>query len=156
MRFMGVDSPQIQRSILKNVISSSPEDTWTLGAEISSLFKPGDVITFQGELGAGKTTLIKSIVSSIADISEQQITSPTFTYLHIYGKNSPIYHFDLYRIDSSQKFINMGFLDYLEENGISLIEWPQVIKTLLPLPRYEIELAYLDATTRNIVLSQLH
>ena len=127
-------------------ITNSLEQTFTAGREIAKDLRAGDVVAFIGDLGAGKTTLIKGILSDAADV-----TSPTFTYLNVYLQTPMIYHFDLYRIDSAQKFIAMGFEEYFEEGGICLIEWAENIWDLLPAKASFIKITHLDESSRKII-----
>ncbi len=91
----------------------------------------GDIVAFHGDLGAGKTTMIKGIIHALTGIEEREVQSPTFTTLNLYDGPPTIYHFDLYRMSNSQEFIEKGFLDFFGD-GICLIEWPERIPSLLP------------------------
>jgi tRNA threonylcarbamoyladenosine biosynthesis protein TsaE len=112
--------------------SRSVEETKKIGQEIAKKIKKGQIVAFVGGLGAGKTSLIKGIASQINSINEDEISSPTFTYLNIYPGNITIYHFDLYRIKDERQFLSMGFEEYFGGEGISLIEWSEKITSLLP------------------------
>ena len=105
----------MQNSI-KEFLSSSLEETKNFGKKIAKTLKKGDTIGFFGNLGAGKTTLIKTIASNITNIKENEITSPTFTYLNIYYGDINIYHFDLYRIKDKTQFMDMGFFEYFSKD----------------------------------------
>lgn len=85
------------------------------------------MLTFSGELGAGKTTFIRSLVEGATQLSPREVSSPTFTYLHIYQGKNTIYHFDLYRLKTADDFFAAGFSDYLEVDGICCIEWAEKI-----------------------------
>lgn len=110
---------------------SSLDETHGFAKTLAKELLPGDVLAFYGDVGAGKTTLIKSIVSTFG-YPKSEVTSPTFTYLNIYNANLPIYHFDLYRFENEEEFLQKGFDEYFEANGLCLIEWAEKIPSLLP------------------------
>jgi tRNA threonylcarbamoyladenosine biosynthesis protein TsaE len=110
------------------------------------------VLLFHGEMGAGKTTLIKEICKELG--SDDSISSPTFSIVNEYItlNNNTIYHFDFYRINSEEEAYNIGIEDYFHTDAWCLIEWPSVIKNLLPLITNNIYLTKLDDKQRNIQL----
>ncbi|MBJ7448839.1 MAG: tRNA (adenosine(37)-N6)-threonylcarbamoyltransferase complex ATPase subunit type 1 TsaE [Parachlamydiales bacterium] len=113
-------------------ISRSAEETVAYGRKIAADLKPNSVLCFFGDLGAGKTTLIKGIVAYSTGISEQEIVSPTYIYLHSYPGKTTVHHFDLYRLQDPEEFLAMGFDEMLEAGGITCIEWSERIQNLLP------------------------
>ena len=110
------------------------------------------VLTLTGPLGAGKTTLVSKLLRSYG--ITQEITSPTFTYVNVYGNQAgqTFYHFDLYRIGSLDEFLQAGFYEYLyQPNSLAIIEWPEVILPLLTHDVCHIELDYdADIDTRMV------
>lgn len=98
------------------------------------------IFAFYGSLGAGKTTLIKELISTITAVKKTDVTSPTFTYVQTYGNEPSVHHFDLYRINTLSQFEAMGFGEYLEE--MCFIEWPEVIEEILPLKTVRIRIGY--------------
>ena len=118
--------------IISEYYSTSVEETKKIGKEIAKELKKGQIIAFLGNLGAGKTSLIKGLVNELNSLKEDEICSPTFTYLNIYTGKINVYHFDLYRIKNTEQFIAMGFDEYFDKNGICLIEWSEKITTILP------------------------
>lgn len=136
--------------------SASAEETKLWGKNLANQIKAGQIIAFIGELGAGKTTLIKGLVSILNDISENQITSPTFNYLNIYPGKHPIYHFDLYRIKNEEHFLEMGFDEYLStKEGVTLIEWSEKITPLLPSKTWVVHILSVSEEQRKITLLSL-
>ncbi len=102
--------------------------------EINKQLEDVLLLTLEGSLGAGKTTLVKALLEGLG-VNPDEVTSPTFTYVNAYKLPSgkKVYHFDLYRVTNVDHFIEMGFDEYLEDkNAIILIEWPEVIKNILP------------------------
>src|SRR3989339_1046915 len=107
--------------------TKSSEDTQEVGRTIAKLIRLGDVVCLTGDLGAGKTTLMKGFSQELADISPDEVTSPTFTYLHIYSGSQKIHHFDLYRLSSSTEFLSLGFDEFFSKDTICCVEWPDKI-----------------------------
>ncbi|MGI8820287.1 MAG: tRNA (adenosine(37)-N6)-threonylcarbamoyltransferase complex ATPase subunit type 1 TsaE [Chthoniobacterales bacterium] len=113
------------------LISSSPEDTAHSGAECARNARVGDVFALSGDLGAGKTQWTKGFVAAIG--SNAAVTSPTFTLIHEYtGGRCPVYHFDFYRLEQPEAVLALGFDEYVESDGICIIEWADRFPQLLP------------------------
>ncbi len=106
------------------------EDTRTIGRTLGALLKAGDVIGLVGDLGVGKTTLTQAIAEGMG--IEERVTSPTFTLVQEYGIEPPMFHFDPYRLDSPEDMCDFGFADYLEQEGVVVVEWADKIQALLP------------------------
>jgi tRNA threonylcarbamoyladenosine biosynthesis protein TsaE len=110
------------------------------------------VLLFNGEMGVGKTTLIKQLCKELG--SEDNISSPTFSLVNEYNaKDEIIYHFDFYRIEDEEEALDIGLEDYLYSNNWCFIEWPQNIENLLPLDAVEIHLSILEDGSRKIQLN---
>ena len=104
--------------------TKSPAETIALGRELTTLLRPPKLILLSGELGAGKTTLVKGIAQGFQAASEEDVTSPTFTLIHEYrGPAATLYHIDLYRIDTQRELDTLAIDDLMGENAILLIEW---------------------------------
>lgn len=108
----------------------------------------GDILFFYGDLGAGKSTLIRSLLRSYFSDKDLIVRSPTYTYYQKYGKN--IYHFDLYRVDNPEDLFLIGATDILEnKENICLIEWPEILWETI-MPNKKISITYADNGNRNI------
>ncbi len=120
--------------------------------EMISHFENTKIFAFYGELGAGKTTLIKSICQSLHVTDE--VTSPTFSLVYEYGtaKNELIYHFDFYRINSVEEIFDIGFEEYLYSGNYCFIEWPAIIAHLLPPEAKNIAIERKDQDVREIIM----
>jgi len=129
--------------------SSSLDDTRAFGKDFAKKIKPGSLVAFFGELGAGKTTLIKSIANHFG-ASQDDVNSPTYVYVQTYETTPKIHHFDLYRLKNKNDFISMGFEEYFEEESICLIEWPERISSLLPKNTIQVHLDVVDQKRRKI------
>ena len=116
---------------MATIISRDPADTLAQGRAEGARCQPGDVIALCGDLGAGKTQFVKGLAVGLATGAE--VTSPTFTLIHEYaGGRLPVYHFDLYRLGSAAEALALGFDEYLDGGGVSVIEWADKFPDLLP------------------------
>ena len=117
------------------------------------LEKPHKVILFHGNMGVGKTTLIKEICKTLG--TEDLISSPTFSIVNEYitSNDETIFHFDFYRIDNEEEAYNIGVEDYFDSNHWCLIEWPSVVENLLPLENVNVYLTVLEDGQRNIQIN---
>lgn len=109
---------------MKTFTTHSAEETTELGRKLAAELKPGSVVLLRGELGAGKTTLIKGIAEGFNAAEAGAVTSPTFTLIHEYrGPKAILYHIDLYRIDTQRELDTLALDDLMEPDTILLIEW---------------------------------
>ena len=120
------------------VVTCSAEETRILGASLSPLLLPGDVISLTGDLGAGKTCFVQGLAMALG--VQGHVTSPSFTIVHQYEARYPIVHLDVYRLDSFQEVLDLGFEEFLNPQAILLIEWGDAIEPLLPRTHLRIEL----------------
>ena len=131
--------------------SHSEKDTIELAQNIESEKFPNMVICLNGELGSGKTVFVKGFASSLG--IDENITSPTFTFIKEYNTGEmPLYHMDVYRLDNGDDN-SIGLTDYFYKNGVTIIEWADVIKNSLPEERLDIKFKVIDDDTRVLVLS---
>ena len=105
-------------------LTNSPEETEAVGKRLGEKLKPGAVIAYQGDLGAGKTAFTRGVALGLG--AKEQVTSPTYTIVNEYlsGKY-PLFHFDMYRLASSDDLFDIGWEDYLERGGICAVEWSE-------------------------------
>ncbi len=130
-------------------VSNNKDETRSFGAFLAPFFKPGDVVLLEGDLGAGKTTLVGG-VSKALHISDEVI-SPTFNIMKCYFKGDiPLYHIDAYRLENQN--IELGLDEYIEGNGVCFIEWPQYIAPLIPDEHLSIKLSNIDLNRREITI----
>jgi tRNA threonylcarbamoyladenosine biosynthesis protein TsaE len=108
----------------REFITRSPEETVALGRTLAEMLTPPKIVVLRGDLGAGKTTLVKGIAEGFHAASEEDVTSPTFTLIHEYrGPGAILYHVDLYRVDTLRQLETLGLDDLIAENSVLLIEW---------------------------------
>lgn len=128
----------------------SAEETASIGLQLAKRLQKGAIVCFFGDLGSGKTTFIKGMAEAYSTKPQQQVHSPTFVYLNIYDGQTPLYHFDLYRLRDADEFLSMGFDEMLYSDGICCIEWSERIASLLPQDCIRVEFMQLEEKTRQI------
>lgn len=132
-----------------SVITSNLEQTWRMGELLGALLGPGDIVCLYGDLGAGKTSLSYGIALGL-EVKEQYITSPTFTFVNEYEGRVPFYHIDLYRLKDPEELENIGFEEYLDSDGVTVIEWAERAEDELPEERLSVYLNYVNENSREI------
>ena len=115
---------------MERYLSHSPEETMKIAARFAQKLRPGDVVAYRGGMGAGKTAFTRGVVSAFGD--PDQVSSPTFALVHEYATQPVIWHFDMYRVENFDDLYSTGFFDYLEQDGILLIEWSENVEGALP------------------------
>ena len=128
------------------------EKTREIGSKLGELLTPKSVICLIGDLGAGKTTMTQSLARALG--VDDYITSPTFTIVNEYEGKMPLYHFDVYRIGSSEEMYDIGFDEYIDGDGVCIIEWANLIEDILPDEYLYIELRYKDMS-REMILNPI-
>lgn len=114
------------------------EKTEEFGIKLGKLLNPGDIVCLNGDLGAGKTTLTKSIGLGLG--VDDYITSPTFALINEYEGRMPVYHFDVYRLENVEELYDLGFDEYFYGRGVSIIEWADKIEKLIPKERIVLDI----------------
>lgn len=132
-----------------SIITSSTEQTEELGRVIGSLLEPGDLLCLYGDLGAGKTHLSFGIAQGL-DVREQYITSPTFAFVNEYEGRIPFYHIDLYRLKDPSELEGIGFEEYVESDGATVIEWAERADDELPKESLSIYLSHVSENSREV------
>ena len=135
---------------MKKFMTDCQEKTIELGKKIGEVLNPGDVVLLTGDLSAGKTTITKGIGLALG--VKKVINSPTFTIVKGYkGTKCPLYHLDLYRLDGVNNDFDLE--EYMESDGVCVIEWPFQVEEILPKEYLMIDLNRLDATNREITIT---
>ena len=132
------------------VISRSAEHTRRLGNSLGKLLQGGEIIGLVGELGTGKTCCVRGLTEGLEVSQETWIRSPTFTLVNEYHGRLPIYHIDLYRIESTDELEELNLREYLYSNGVSLIEWFEYFPAGEVDDHLEIKLAYGEGSKRQV------
>jgi len=133
-------------------ISHSPEETVAKGRELAAQLRAPAIVLLQGELGSGKTTLAKGIISGLGAAREEDVTSPTFTLVHVFHNHCQVYHVDLYRVEDAHDFQTLGLEDVLTEQAIVIVEWPERFALRTDWPVVRISLEHLEQDARRITI----
>ncbi|MGN1208568.1 MAG: tRNA (adenosine(37)-N6)-threonylcarbamoyltransferase complex ATPase subunit type 1 TsaE [Christensenellales bacterium] len=142
------------------IVVESLNETENLAKNLSKKIENGMVILLYGEIGAGKTTFTKFLLQHLG--VKSVVSSPTFTLLNEYSGDFPIYHFDMYRIQNVEEIYELGFEDYINsknspftKTGLTLIEWPENVKDVLPKDAVKIEIKKLGNNKRKFIIDNL-
>lgn len=138
--------------LLLDTVTKSESETAAVAEQFAARLQAGDTVLFYGELGAGKTTFIRSLVRHFA--SDIAVSSPTFALINVYPTDPMIYHIDLYRLGSEADLFDLGMDEYLNAGGITLIEWAEKCGSLTPERAYAVRIAISDATERSIKIEE--
>lgn len=132
-------------------VTHSPEETVALGRKLADSLTPPKLVLLRGELGAGKTTLVKGIAEGFLAASQEDVTSPTFTLVHEYrAQSTNLYHIDLYRVDTPRQLETLGLDDLIGENSVLLIEWGEKFPRFVRECDVEIALERLGDNDRRV------
>ena len=129
-------------------ITNSAEETIQYATEMASNLKLGSVYGFQGDLASGKTTFIKGLLAGLG--YRGMVNSPTFTLINEYNGDSKVIHIDCYRENSVERWVRLGIMEYFNSNSIILIEWPEIIESILPSTTKYINFKNIDTNVRRI------
>lgn len=137
---------------MKRFETHGEEETIELGRRIAATLPKRAVVLLIGNLGAGKTTLAKGIISGLGAAEPEDVTSPTFTLIHEYGEGR-VYHIDLYRLDRAEQLATLGLDEIFDREAVVLIEWGERFPKLLPDDRIEIRIEPLNEDSRRIEIT---
>lgn len=141
------------KKLLREITTQSADETIAFGRTLAGLLRPPKLVLLRGDLGAGKTTLVKGIAAAFEAAAEEDVTSPTFTLVHEYrGPRATLYHIDLYRVDTPRELETLALDDLRSENSLLLIEWGEKFPRLLRERDVEISLERKGESRRSIKL----
>lgn len=135
------------------IITRSSGETERLGADIGSLLLPGYFLALQGELGGGKTCLTRGIVASLAPQSAHLVASPTYAIMNCYPGDTPVYHFDFYRLTCDDDIVELGFEEFFYGEGVCVVEWSERLTELLPVDVLTLQFEYTGEDQRTITIT---
>jgi len=136
---------------MREVVTHSAEETIALGRSLAPSLAPPKLVLLRGDLGAGKTTLVKGIARAFDAAEEEDVTSPTFTLIHEYrGPQVNVYHIDLYRVDTPRQLETLGLDDLTQENSLLLLEWGEKFQRFVDERDVEIQIEHLGEDERRI------
>lgn len=136
----------------EETITHSAEETTRWGREFAKRLKAPVLVLLTGDLGSGKTTLTKGIVAGLGAAKEDEVTSPTFTLVHVYGTAHKVYHGDLYRIETFHDFETLGFEDVFASPAVVILEWSERFPLQSPWPQIRVKLEHLGGDARRIAV----
>ena len=137
----------------EEIITHSAEETIAWGRELAKRLQPPVLVLLSGELGSGKTTLTKGLVTGLNAATEDEVTSPTFTLIHEYGGGQKVFHGDLYRIENFHDFETLGLEDIFARPAIVILEWSENFPLKTPWPQMRLHLQHLGGESRRISAS---
>jgi tRNA threonylcarbamoyladenosine biosynthesis protein TsaE len=138
--------------VAEEIITHSAEETTAWGREFAKRLKAPVLVLLTGDLGTGKTTLTKGLVFGLGAANENDVTSPTFTLVHVYGKQARVYHADLYRIESFHDFETLGLEDLFASPAVAILEWSEKFPLQSPWPQVRVRLEHLGGDKRKITV----
>ena len=136
-------------------LTHSPEETIELGAKLSRQLPGSCLVVLEGELGSGKTTLVKGIVSGLGVARQEEVTSPSFTLVHEYGRDRKVYHADLYRVEGARELATLGLEDLLEQEGTVIVEWGEKLLGQEAEAQVRIHMELLEGDDRRVTIEGL-
>jgi tRNA threonylcarbamoyladenosine biosynthesis protein TsaE len=139
--------------VAEEIITHSSEETTNWGREFAKRLRAPVLVSLTGDLGSGKTTLTKGIVAGLGAAREDEVTSPTFTLVHVYGTTAKVYHADLYRIESFHDFETLGLEDVFAKPAVVILEWSERFPLQSPWPQVRVRLEHQGGDSRRISVS---
>ncbi len=136
----------------KAYLTSCEEETEACGEKLAQSLKPGDVVALYGDLGAGKTAFVRGLARGLG--VTESVSSPTFTIVNEYPGATPLFHFDLYRLQSAEELFDIGWEDYLDRGGVCALEWSERGEGAIGPEAVRVAIRRLDETRREIAISR--
>jgi tRNA threonylcarbamoyladenosine biosynthesis protein TsaE len=138
-------------TVTREITTRSADETIAFGRTLAELLAPPKLVLLRGDLGAGKTTLVKGIAAAFEAAAEEDVTSPTFTLVHEYrGPHANLFHIDLYRVDTPRELETLGLDDLRTDNSLLLVEWGEKFPRLVRERDVEIALESVGESSRQI------
>ena len=138
------------RRTIQDVTTSSPEETVAFGRALAARLRAPALVLLSGELGSGKTTLVKGLVSGLGLAGEEEVTSPSFVFVHVYGNHLRLYHVDLYRVDGVAELESLGLEDLMAEKAIVVVEWAERLRLPGLRPALRVQMEVVSDVQRRI------
>lgn len=134
------------------IVTHSPAETLAFGRALARELHPPCLVVLEGDLGSGKTTLTKGIISGLGLAPEEEVTSPSFTLVHEYGRERKAYHVDLYRVEGTQELATLGLEEIFAQPAIVVVEWGEKLGDNVPAPYLRIQMEYVASEERKITV----
>lgn len=140
---------------MKKIYTNSEEETRREARRLAKTLRPGTIVLLYGGLGSGKTTFVKGLAEGMGVAGKEDVTSPTFVLMHIYQGKVPLYHFDLYRLESDKELEAIGFDEFLSDAGaVCCVEWPERAASFFTGNELEVRLEILEKNRRLLILGK--
>jgi tRNA threonylcarbamoyladenosine biosynthesis protein TsaE len=136
-------------------VTHSPEETIAFGRELAVYVQPPCLVLLEGDLGAGKTTIVKGFVAGLGAASEDEVSSPSYTLVHEYGRAGKVYHADLYRIEGARDLATLGLDDLAGQSTTVFVEWGEKLGDNTPIPCVKIQMEHLGSDQRRILVERM-
>jgi len=137
---------------MQTFVSKSEKETEAFAENFAQSLKAGSVVAFEGDLGAGKTAFVRGLARGLGSLDS--VSSPTFAIVNEYDGSLPLFHFDMYRIETLGELYSIGFFEYLERGGVLAIEWSENIYSALPDDSIFVTIEKVDENTRKITVKE--
>jgi len=135
---------------MESFVSHSEKETYEFAEKLTARLSRGSTLAFEGGLGAGKTAFVRGVAKALN--ARDSVSSPTFAIVNEYDADIPLFHFDMYRIETLSELYSIGFFEYLERGGICLIEWSENIYSALPEDTVFVKIEVVDENTRKFTV----
>ena len=135
------------------IVSSSAEQTMEVGRQLAHRLRPPVLVLLSGDLGSGKTTITKGIISGLGVAREEDVTSPTFTLVHVFHNHVKVFHVDLYRVEGLHDMESLALEDAFAEPAVVIIEWAERFRLRSDWPQVVIHLEHVEADTRRLTIT---
>ncbi len=145
----------MEEEILFDIVTHSADETLAFGRRLAASLQLPCWVLLQGELGSGKTTLAKGIVSGLGAARADEVTSPSFTLVHEYGDENKVYHVDLYRVEDARELATLGLDDLLAQPATTIVEWGERLGDDVPVPGVLVQVEYSNGEERRIRVKRL-
>jgi tRNA threonylcarbamoyladenosine biosynthesis protein TsaE len=138
-------------SIIMTILTNNENETVREGEKLGRKVKPGAVIALYGDLGAGKTAFTRGLAAGLG--IKMNVTSPTFTIVNEYPGGTPLYHFDMYRLENENELFDIGWDDYLDRGGVCAVEWSEKVPGVFPKDTITVKIKKLGDNSRSLEIT---
>lgn len=136
----------MKKMLLKTTGDAS--ETEMIGRDLARILGAGDIVALYGPIGSGKTCFVRGLACGLG--CSQKVKSPSFSLINEYSGNLPLYHIDFYRLEKEAEIIDLGWIDYLDSDGVVAIEWAERVRNILPPNRFDVYLTFLGPGERRV------
>jgi tRNA threonylcarbamoyladenosine biosynthesis protein TsaE len=128
--------------------TGNASETEKIARDMAAILEPGDIVALYGPVGSGKTCFVRGLARGLGCV--QEIKSPSFSLVNEYSGSVPLYHIDFYRLEKEAEIIDLGWIDYLDSDGVVAIEWAERVRNMLPSGRFDVYLSFFGPEMRRV------